>query len=58
MELAGAKKGRMTAACVLSVLSSACRIVPYFAIYRILQLIVLHFSDGTALVAQDFYILA
>ena len=32
MELAGAKKGRMTAACVLSVLSSACRMVPYFAI--------------------------
>ena len=58
MELAGAKKGRMTAACVLSVLSSACRMVPYFAIYRIMQLIVLHYSEGAALAAQDFYTLA
>ena len=37
MELAGTKKSGMTAACTLSVLSSVCKIVPYFTIYQILQ---------------------
>ncbi len=37
MELAGTKKTGMTAACTLSVLSSVCKIVPYFTIYQILQ---------------------
>jgi len=58
LELAGAKKGRLVAACALSIMSSACRMVPYFAIYRILQLIVLHYSDGTVLQGADFYLLA
>lgn len=37
MELAGTKKAGMTAACTLSVLSSMCKIVPYFTIYQILK---------------------
>lgn len=33
MELAGTKKAGLTAACTLSVLSSVCKIEPYFTIY-------------------------
>lgn len=35
-ELAGKKKGKLSAACTLSVLSSAAKLVPYFTIYGIL----------------------
>ena len=34
-ELAGARKNKLTLACLLSVLSSAARIVPFFTIYGV-----------------------
>lgn len=40
MELAGEKKQKLTAACLLSVLSSGARMVPFFAIYGIISLLV------------------
>lgn len=46
MELAGTKKGGLTAACTLSVLSSVFRIVPYFTIYSILKKLIGYFSSG------------
>ena len=46
MELAGTKKAGLTAACTLSVLSSVCRIVPYFTIYKILTKLVQIYSAG------------
>ncbi len=58
LELAGTKRGPLGAACVLSVLSSACRMVPYVAIYRILRLIVLRYSDGIHLHTHDALLLA
>ena len=36
LELAGAKKQKLIAACLLSVLSSAARIVPFFTIYNVI----------------------
>ena len=46
MELAGTKKAGLTAACTLSVLSSVCRIIPYFMIYRVLQMLISCYSSG------------
>ena len=46
MELAGTKKAGLTAACTLSVLSSVCRIIPYFTIYRVLQMLISCYSSG------------
>ena len=40
MELAGTKKAGITVACVLSVLSSVFKIVPYFTIYSILRIMI------------------
>lgn len=36
LELAGRRKGQLTGACVLSVLSSCARLVPFFTIYGVL----------------------
>ncbi len=48
MELAGTKKGGLTAACMLSVMSSVFKIVPFFTIYLILKkLINCYASDET-----------
>lgn len=46
MELAGTKKGGLTAACTLSVLSGLFRIVPYFTIYEILKAVIVSCSSG------------
>ena len=46
MELAGTKKGGLTTACTLSVLSSLFRIVPYFTIYMILKKLISCYSSG------------
>ena len=47
LELAGTKKAGMTAACILSVLSSAFKIVPYFTIYSILRIMIQNYVSGT-----------
>ena len=53
MELASANKGRMTAACTLSVLSSVCKIIPYFTIYKVLQALIRCYASGTAFSFAD-----
>ncbi|MBQ8927381.1 MAG: ABC transporter ATP-binding protein [Oscillospiraceae bacterium] len=46
MELAGTKKAGLTGACMLSVLSSVCKIVPYFTIYEILKKLIQSYAAG------------
>ncbi len=53
MELASANKGRMTAACKLSVLSSVCKIIPYFTIYKVLQALIRCYASGRAFSFAD-----
>lgn len=43
-ELAGAKKRKLTVACLLSVLSSAARIVPFFTIYGVVRELLSHYA--------------
>lgn len=45
LELAGAKKQKLIAACLLSVLSSAARIVPFFTIYNVILELLRHYTD-------------
>ncbi len=47
MELAGTKKGGLTAACTLAVMSSVFRIIPYFTIYSILKKLIKCYSEGS-----------
>lgn len=49
MELAGQRKGQLTAACLLSVLASAARLVPFFTIYGLLRQIILHWHNLSAI---------
>ena len=49
MVLAGTKKIELTAACTLSVLSSVCKIVPYFTIYEILKKLIQSYAAGGGL---------
>lgn len=46
MELAGSKKGGLTVACTLSVLSSLFKMIPFFTLYGILQTLVKCYSSG------------
>ncbi len=57
MELAGAKKAGLTGACTLSVLSSVFKIIPFFTIYGILQILVKCYSSGTAFRFSDVKLL-
>lgn len=43
-ELAGARKKKLTLACLLSVLSSAARIVPFFTIYGVVVELLAHYT--------------
>ena len=45
-ELAASNRGKLTAACTLSVLSSLFKIVPFFTIYSILQKMIRAYHDG------------
>ncbi|WP_099468476.1 ABC transporter ATP-binding protein [Konateibacter massiliensis] len=49
LELAGEKKGRLIAACTLSVLSSAARIIPFFTIYGVIAALLRHYTDLSAI---------
>ncbi len=53
MELAGTKKACLTAACTLSVLSSVCKIVPFFTIYEILKKLIKSYASSGALAFSD-----
>lgn len=45
LELAGGRKGQLTGACVLSVLSSCARLVPFFTIYGVLRELIARLPD-------------
>nr|MCR5129408.1 ABC transporter ATP-binding protein [Lachnospiraceae bacterium] len=45
LELAGEKKGKLLVACLLSVLSSAAKIFPYFAVFWIITAILPVYND-------------
>jgi len=45
LELAGKKKTKLVAACALSVLSSAAKLVPYFTIYGIIVTLLVSYRD-------------
>ena len=53
MKLASTNKGRMTAACTLSVLSSVCKIIPYFTIYKVVQALIRCYASGRAFSFAD-----
>ena len=44
-ELAGQRGRKLTLACVLSVLSSAARIVPFFTIYGVVRELLAHYQE-------------
>jgi len=48
MELAGPKKFELSIACILSVLASAIRLIPYIMIYEVLKLLIVYYSDNGA----------
>ncbi len=45
LELAGVRGRKLTAACILSVLSSAARIVPFFTIYGVVRELLAHYRE-------------
>lgn len=51
-ELAGQRGRKLTLACVLSVLSSAARIVPFFTIYGVVRELLAHYQEPS-MVDQD-----
>ena len=63
LELAGAKKQKLIAAGLLSILASAARIVPYFTIYHVILELLKHYTapdqiDGTRILAYSAITLA
>lgn len=57
LELAGRKKRKLTAACTLSVLSSAARLVPYFTIYEMIALLLTSYLTPTAIPGERILLL-
>ena len=57
MELAGQRRGQLTTACVLSVLASAARLVPFFTIYGLLREIIMHYNELSAIPVTSIYLL-
>ena len=49
LELAGAKKRKLLMACLLSVISSAARLVPCFTIYGVIREILAHYTAPAAI---------
>ncbi|HWQ80141.1 MAG TPA: ABC transporter ATP-binding protein [Anaerovoracaceae bacterium] len=58
LELAGSKKGYLTGACVLSVLSSCARLVPFFTIYCVLRELITRPLGRGAMDGQRIWTLA
>lgn len=58
LELAGEKKTKLVAACVLSVLSSAARIVPFFTIYGVITELLRHFTRISEIASSRIWQLA
>lgn len=57
MELAGQKRRKVIIACVLSVIASAVRIIPYFTIYGIIQLLLECYIEPQSISKKNVYIL-
>lgn len=57
-ELAGAEKRKLTLACLLSVLSSAARIVPFFTIYGVVRELLAHYAKPAAVNKELVFTLA
>lgn len=57
LELAGPKKGKLILACLLSVFSSAARLVPFFTIYGVLLELLAHYADPSGINVETIYTL-
>lgn len=57
LELAGTKKNKLFAACLLSVVSSAARLVPFFTIYGIIRELLWHYTSALAMDTKKIYTL-
>ena len=58
MELAGPKRNKIAAACLLSVASSAARLVPFFTIYGVIRELLAHYAVSTAVSTEKIHALA
>lgn len=57
LELAGSKKKKLLAACLLSITSSAARLVPFFTIYGVIRELLTHYTLAGAVDAGKIYTL-
>lgn len=57
LELAGPKKKKLIAACLLSIFSSAARLVPFFTIYEVIREILAHYTAPGDMNAAKIYLL-
>lgn len=57
MELAGSKRNKLLAACLLSVLASAARLVPFFTVYGVIRELLAHYTLTPAMNAGKIYTL-
>lgn len=58
LELAGRKKGQLTGACVLSVLSSCARLAPFFTIYGVLRELLASLAHSSGMDMQSIWTLS
>lgn len=56
-ELAGSKKNKLIIACLLSVVSSAARLVPFFTIYGVIREILVYYTLAGAMDTEKIYTL-
>ncbi len=55
LELAGSKKNKLLAACMLSVISSAARLVPFFTIYGVIRELLENYNSIMSADMQEIY---
>lgn len=58
LELAGPKKAKLLVACLLAVVSSAARLVPFFTIYGVIRELLAHYTLTAAIDPAVLYTLA
>ncbi len=58
LELAGPKKNKLILACLLSVVSSAARLFPFFSIYGVIRELVAHYTSAGTMDTEKIYLLA
>lgn len=57
LELAGPKKNKLLLACLLSVISSAARLVPFFTIYGVIRELLWHYTTAGTMDTAKIYML-